>query len=41
MLRIAPMYVIGGGRNDIQRNVIARALGCTRSETSGTASVNW
>jgi alkylation response protein AidB-like acyl-CoA dehydrogenase len=26
-LRLAPMYVIGGGTADIQRNLIARGLG--------------
>ena len=30
ILRLAPMYVIGGGTNDIQRNLIARALGLPR-----------
>jgi alkylation response protein AidB-like acyl-CoA dehydrogenase len=30
MLRLAPMYVIGGGTNDIQRNLIARELGLPR-----------
>ena len=30
MLRLAPMYVIGGGTNDIQRGIIARALGLPR-----------
>ena len=30
MLRMAPMYVIGGGTNDIQRNLIARDLGLPR-----------
>jgi alkylation response protein AidB-like acyl-CoA dehydrogenase len=30
-LRLAPMYVIGGGTADIQRNLIARALGLPRS----------
>lgn len=29
-LRVAPMYVIGGGTNDIQRGIIARALGLPR-----------
>ena len=29
-LRLAPMYVIGGGTNDIQRGIIARALGLAR-----------
>lgn len=29
-LRLAPMYVIGGGTNDIQRGLIARALGLAR-----------
>jgi alkylation response protein AidB-like acyl-CoA dehydrogenase len=29
-LRLAPMFVIGGGTNDIQRGVIARALGLAR-----------
>lgn len=29
-LRLSPMYVIGGGTNDIQRGVIARALGLPR-----------
>ncbi len=29
-LRLAPMYVIGGGTNDIQRGLIARALGLPR-----------
>jgi alkylation response protein AidB-like acyl-CoA dehydrogenase len=29
-LRLAPMYVIGGGSNDIQRNLIARELGLPR-----------
>ncbi|OUZ10110.1 acyl-CoA dehydrogenase [Aeromicrobium sp. PE09-221] len=30
MLRLAPMYVIGGGTNDIQRGIIARAMGLPR-----------
>jgi alkylation response protein AidB-like acyl-CoA dehydrogenase len=30
ILRLAPMYVIGGGTNDIQRNLIARGLGLPR-----------
>jgi alkylation response protein AidB-like acyl-CoA dehydrogenase len=30
-LRLAPMYVIGGGTADIQRNLIARAIGLPRS----------
>jgi alkylation response protein AidB-like acyl-CoA dehydrogenase len=30
-LRLAPMYVIGGGTADIQRNLIARSLGLPRS----------
>jgi len=30
LLRMAPMYVIGGGTNDIQRNLIARELGLPR-----------
>ncbi|TSD64305.1 acyl-CoA dehydrogenase family protein [Aeromicrobium piscarium] len=30
ILRLAPMYVIGGGTNDIQRGIIARALGLPR-----------
>jgi alkylation response protein AidB-like acyl-CoA dehydrogenase len=30
MLRLSPMYVIGGGTNDIQRNLIARELGLPR-----------
>ncbi|MES1246476.1 MAG: acyl-CoA dehydrogenase family protein, partial [Actinomycetota bacterium] len=30
ILRLAPMYVIGGGTNDIQRNLIARSLGLPR-----------
>ncbi|HWX09930.1 MAG TPA: acyl-CoA dehydrogenase family protein [Gaiellaceae bacterium] len=30
LLRLAPMYVIGGGTNDIQRNLIARELGLPR-----------
>ncbi len=30
ILRLAPMYVIGGGTNDIQRNLIARELGLPR-----------
>lgn len=30
-LRLAPMYVIGGGTADIQRNLVARALGLPRS----------
>jgi alkylation response protein AidB-like acyl-CoA dehydrogenase len=29
-LRVAPMYVIGGGTNDIQRGIIARGLGLPR-----------
>ncbi|MFV0459245.1 MAG: acyl-CoA dehydrogenase family protein [Actinomycetales bacterium] len=29
-LRLAPMYVIGGGTNDIQRGLIARSLGLPR-----------
>jgi alkylation response protein AidB-like acyl-CoA dehydrogenase len=29
-LRLSPMYVIGGGTNDIQRGMIARALGLPR-----------
>jgi alkylation response protein AidB-like acyl-CoA dehydrogenase len=29
-LRLAPMFVIGGGTNDIQRGMIARALGLPR-----------
>lgn len=29
-LRLAPMFVIGGGTNDIQRGIIARALGLPR-----------
>lgn len=29
-LRVAPMYVIGGGTNDIQRGLIARGLGLSR-----------
>jgi len=29
-LRLAPMYVIGGGTNDIQRGIIARSLGLPR-----------
>lgn len=29
-LRLAPMYVIGGGTNDIQRGLIARGLGLAR-----------
>ncbi|MEW2354431.1 acyl-CoA dehydrogenase family protein [Spirillospora sp. NPDC029432] len=29
-LRLAPMFVIGGGTNDIQRGLIARALGLPR-----------
>ena len=29
-LRLAPMFVIGGGTNDIQRGMIARALGLQR-----------
>lgn len=30
LLRLAPMYVIGGGTNDIQRGIIARSLGLPR-----------
>lgn len=30
LLRLAPMYVIGGGTNDIQRGIIARSLGLRR-----------
>ncbi|WP_293786780.1 acyl-CoA dehydrogenase family protein [uncultured Aeromicrobium sp.] len=30
MLRLAPMYVIGGGTNDVQRGIIARGLGLPR-----------
>ncbi|AJE80394.1 Acyl-CoA dehydrogenase [Streptomyces albus] len=30
-LRLSPMYVIGGGTNDIQRGIIARSLGLPRS----------
>jgi alkylation response protein AidB-like acyl-CoA dehydrogenase len=30
LIRLAPMYVIGGGTNDIQRGLIARALGLPR-----------
>ncbi|WP_418064039.1 acyl-CoA dehydrogenase family protein [Pimelobacter simplex] len=29
-IRVAPMYVIGGGTNDIQRGIIARGLGLPR-----------
>ncbi|MBE1536987.1 alkylation response protein AidB-like acyl-CoA dehydrogenase [Actinomadura algeriensis] len=29
-LRLAPMFVIGGGTNDVQRGIIARALGLPR-----------
>ncbi|CAM3272502.1 acyl-CoA dehydrogenase family protein [Nocardioides dubius] len=29
-IRLAPMYVIGGGTNDIQRGIIARGLGLPR-----------
>jgi alkylation response protein AidB-like acyl-CoA dehydrogenase len=29
-LRLAPMFVIGGGTNDIQRGLIARTLGLPR-----------
>jgi alkylation response protein AidB-like acyl-CoA dehydrogenase len=35
-LRRAPMYVIGGGTNDIQRGLIARGLGLPREGTHHT-----
>ena len=36
-LRLAPMYVIGGGTADIQRNIIARSLGLPSAPRSARA----